>query len=412
MNTPDVRINADRLLTRLDALAAFGRDARGGLSRFAYTPAHADVCRLAARWMEEAGLTAFLDRAGNLVGLGPGGGPVLAAGSHLDTVPMGGRLDGALGVIGAIECAQALRAAGASLRHRFAALGFADEEGHSFGIGCLTSRALVGELPPDRMRTIRHRDGRPLADCVDAWECDLPRREPPGLAAYLELHIEQGPRLEAEGADVGAATSIAGISRTTVTFIGQANHGGTTPMTMRRDALWGASALVLEVRRLALESRGEAVATVGHVEVEPGGTNVIPGVARMRVELRSGDEQRLAALRGAVEGAANRLAQDYGLRVVAAGWDHMPAQPLDEQLTAALYGAATRRGLRVVRMPSWAGHDAKILAPHLPAGLLFVPSRGGISHAPAEDTAPEHLAAGVQVLLDAVRALDGRTENG
>lgn len=402
------RVSADRLLERLDALAAIGRDPRGGLSRFAYTPEHAEACTLVARWMETAGLTPFLDHAGNLLGVQPGAGPVLAAGSHLDTVPMGGRLDGALGVVGAIECAQALRDAGAVLRHRFAAIAFADEEGHTFGVGCLTSRALIGELTPDRMQAIRHRDGRSLLDCVGTWCCDIPRGDPPALAAYLELHIEQGPRLEAEGVDIAAATGIAGISRTTVTFIGQANHGGTTPMTMRRDALWGASSLVLEVRRLALESRGEAVGTVGRLDVEPGGANVIPGLARVRVELRSGDERRLAMLRQAVEAAAERIAREHDLQAAADPWDHMPAQPLDPHVTAALHDAATARGLRVIRMPSWAGHDAKILAPRVPAGLLFVPSRRGISHAPDEDTAPADLVGGTQVLLDAVCLLDER----
>lgn len=402
------RIDPDRLLARLDALAAVGRDPRGGLSRFAYTPEHAEACRLVAGWMAAAGLAPVLDRAGNLIGAGPGDEPALAAGSHLDTVPMGGRLDGALGVVAAVECAQALRDAGVRLRRRLAVLAFADEEGHSFGIGCLTSRALVGELPPERLEAIRHRDGRSLAECIAAWDPGLPRGEPPRLAAYLELHIEQGPRLEAEAAQIGAATGIAGISRTTVTFTGRANHGGTTPMTMRRDALWGAAALVLEVRRLALAAAGEAVGTVGRVDVEPGATNVVPGRARLRIELRSGDEGRLASLRDAVEAAARRVAEEHGLGVAVDPWDRMGAQPLDARVVAAVEEAAAARGLRVVRMPSWAGHDAKILAPRVPAGVLFVPSRGGVSHAPDEDTAPADLAQGAQVLLDAIRLLDDR----
>jgi N-carbamoyl-L-amino-acid hydrolase len=410
VNAAAVPVNGTRLMARLDALSAIGRDPRGGLSRFAFTAEHAEACELVATWMREAGLDPFVDRAGNLVGLGPGSGRPIAAGSHLDTVPMGGRLDGALGVVAAVECAQALRDAGATLSHRYAALGFADEEGNTFGIGCLTSRALVGDLPTERMRSILHRDGRSLADCVAEWHCALPAREAPAPSAYLELHIEQGPRLDAETMDLAAATVIAGISRTTVTFEGQANHAGTTPMAMRRDALWGASALVLEVRRLALESHGEAVATVGRLDVEPGGSNVVPGLARLRVELRSGDEHRLSALRTVVEAAARRIAQEYGLGATVADWDQMSVQPLDERVTAAIVDAAEARGVRFLRMPSWAGHDAKILAPHLPAGLLFVPSIGGVSHAPGEDTAPRHLAAGAQVLLDAVRLLDARLD--
>jgi len=405
-----VRVNADRLNRRLEQLASIGRDPRGGMSRFAFTPAHAEACTLVAGWMREAGLDPFVDRAGNLIGLGPGDRPALAAGSHLDTVPMGGRFDGALGVVGAVECAQALRDAGVKLRRPFVALAFADEEGNTFGTGCLTSRSLTGELPDEHMQTIRDRDGRTLADRIAAWDCPLPRRTPPALgaflAAYLELHIEQGSRLHAEGLDAAAVTAIAGISRTTVIFTGRANHGGTTPMAMRHDALWGASALVLEVRRLALASAGGAVATVGRIEVEPGSTNVIPGLARLRVELRSGDEDRLTGLRGEVEQAAMLLAHEYRLEVRFDPWDHMSAVPLDTRIQTMALDSASRQGVRAISMPSWAGHDAKNLAPHLPVGMIFVPSRDGISHAPDEFTDPAHLALGAQILLDVVLQLD------
>ncbi len=399
-------INPTRLVERLDRLATIGRDPRGGMSRFSYTPDHAEACLLVAGWMREAGLEPSLDRVGNLAGVGDGAGPALSAGSHLDTVPMGGKFDGALGVVAAVECAQALRDAGVSLRHPLAALAFADEEGNSFGIGCLTSRALIGELPDNELRKIRDRDGVTLAQRIDRWDCPLPRGEPPRLAAYIELHIEQGPRLEAEGVDAAAATAIAGISRTTITFRGQANHAGTTPMSMRRDALWGASALVLEVRRLALASAGQAVATVGRIEAEPGSTNVIPGVARVRVEVRSGEQSRVTGLREAIEGAARKFAAEFSLNATVEPWDHMDAEPLDGRIGALALEAATARGLRVISMPSWAGHDAKILAPHVPSGLLFVPSKGGISHAPDEDTDPAHLAAGAQLLLDVLLKVD------
>ncbi|MGH2404507.1 MAG: hydantoinase/carbamoylase family amidase, partial [bacterium] len=322
------------------------------------------------------------------------------------TVPMGGRLDGALGVVAAVECAQTLREAGTALQHRYAALAFADEEGNSFGIGCLTSRALVGELPDERTHQIRDGDGVTMAQRVAGWDCPLPRREPPALAAYIELHIEQGPRLEAEGLDAAAATAIAGISRTTVTFHGRANHAGTTPMSMRRDALWGASALVLEARRLALASEGEAVATVGRIDAEPGSTNVIPGVARVRVEIRSGSGPRLRDLREAVEAAARGLAREFGLNVSVDRWDDMRVEPLDERIRTMALEAAASRGLRAISMPSWAGHDAKILAPHVPSGLLFVPSKDGISHAPDEETDPAHLTAGAQMLLDTLMKVD------
>jgi hydantoinase/carbamoylase family amidase len=320
---------------------------------------------------------------------------------------MGGNYDGALGVVAAVEAAHALRDAGIRLRRPFAALGFADEEGNSFGVGCMTSRNVTGELPDARTREIRHRDdGRTLAEHIAAWNCELPRREPPKVGAYLELHIEQGPRLEAQGLDAAAPTAIAGISRSTITFEGRPNHGGTTPMEMRHDALWGASALVLEVRKMALASDGKAVATVGRLEVEPGGTNVIPGIARLRVEVRSGEETRLASLRSEVEDAARRFAREHSLRVTVDAWEHMPATPLDAALQEHVLASARARGLSAVSMPSWAGHDAKILAPHLPSAMIFVPSHGGISHSPDEYTSPEQCAAGAQILLDTIRRVD------
>lgn len=402
----DVRVDGARVVRRLQELSAIGRDPRGGMSRFSFTPAHAQACALVGGWLREAGLDPAIDRAGNLIGVTSGRGPAISAGSHLDTVPMGGIYDGALGVVGAVECAQALKDAGVGLRRPYAVLAFADEEGHSFGIGCLTSRAVVGELGDDQMRAIHDREGRTLAERAASWDCPLPRRAAPPLAAYLELHIEQGPRLQAERLDAAAVTAIAGISRTSVTFSGQANHAGTTPMAMRHDALWGAATLVLDIRRLALASAGAAVATVGKIDVEPGATNVVPGIARVRVEVRSGEEARLDSLRADVEAAAKTAARAFGLTVAIAPWDSLPPQPLDDGIRAFVLAHASRRGLQAVAMPSWAGHDAKILAPHLQVGMIFIPSRDGISHSPDEFSSPEHIAGGVQILMDTVMAID------
>jgi N-carbamoyl-L-amino-acid hydrolase len=402
----DVRIDGDRVVRRLQDLSAIGRDPRGGMSRFSFTPAHAQACVMVGGWLREAGVDPAIDGAGNLIGVTPGRGPAISAGSHIDTVPMGGIYDGALGVVGAVECAQALKDAGVALRRPYAVLAFADEEGHSFGIGCLTSRAVVGELGDDQMRAIHDRGGRTLAERAASWDCPLPRRAAPPLAAYLELHIEQGPRLQAEGLDAAAVTAIAGISRTTVTFSGQANHAGTTPMATRHDALWGGATLVLDIRGLALASAGAAVATVGKIEVEPGATNVIPGIARVRVECRSGEESRLVGLRADVEAAAKTAARAHGLTVTIDPWDSLPPQPLDDAIRAFVLAHAARRGLRAIAMPSWAGHDAKILAPHLPVGMIFVPSRDGISHSPDEFSSPEDIASGVQVLMDTIMAID------
>ena len=387
-----------------------GRDPKGGVSRFSFTAEHAAACQCLAKWMRDAGLDSYLDYAGNLFGVPTdvcgSEQAVVLAGSHIDTVPMGGTLDGALGVVAAIEAAQVLRDAGIRLAHPLAVVAFADEEGHSFGIGCLTSRALVGELPPEKMAEIHDREGRTLAARASAWTCALPRLTAPSVAAYLELHIEQGPRLDAAGLDAAAATTIVGISRTTVTFTGRSNHAGTTPMESRQDALWGASSFVLALRELAFASHGEAVATAGAVEVEPGATNVVPGVARVRVELRGISQLSLAVPRDAAVACARAAASQYGLAVRLDPWDTMPATPLDAGLVDIALAAAARGGVRAIRMPSWAGHDVKILAPHVPAALLFVPSRGGVSHAPDEYTELAQLARGAQLLLDTIRETD------
>jgi hydantoinase/carbamoylase family amidase len=406
-----VTVSGARLRERLEALAKIGADPRGGVSRFSFTPAHTDAARLVGGWMREAGLAPTIDGAGNLIGgtappSADGAGPAIAAGSHLDTVPMGGIFDGALGVLAAVECAQAMRDAGASWSRPFVAIGFADEEGNQFGVGCLTSRFFVGELSGDHMRTIQDADGRTLGERIAAWEAPWPRGGARSLAAYLELHIEQGPKLEADGLDGAVATAIAGMSRATITYRGHANHAGTTPMTMRKDALWGASAFVLAMRRLALYTGGEAVATVGRLDVEPGATNVIPGVGRLRVELRSGREELLEQLRGATEIQARGIGLEYELDVEVSEWSHSPVVPLDESLQSMALAHGARRGARVIRMPSWAGHDAKVLAPRVPTVLLFVPSRGGVSHHPHEWTDWKHATLGAQWLLDTVTALD------
>lgn len=409
MTASDLRIVERRLLRRLEELGRIGRDPRGGVTRLSFTEDHAAACRCLAAWLRDAGLDPRLDDAGNLFGMPAAPVPeqrLILVGSHIDSVPMGGTLDGALGVVAAIEAAQVLHDAGFRLAHPLAVAAFADEEGNSFGVGCLTSRAVVGQLGPEVQVGLRDRDGRSFAERVAAWSCDLPRGAPPAAAAYLELHIEQGPRLEAAGLDAAAATSIAGISRTTAIFEGAVNHAGTTPMESRRDAMWGASAFVLALRRLGFDAEGGAVATAGRVDVEPGATNVIPGRARVRVELRAPDHDGLAAVREAAEAAARDAASCYGLDLRLEAWDTMPATPLDPGLVGIALAAAARRGLRVQRMPSWAGHDVKILAPHVASALLFVPSRGGISHAPDEYTEPRHLAAGAQLLLDTIQDAD------
>ncbi len=340
-----------RLLERLDVLYAIGGGP--GANRVGFTPEEDAAHELAAGWLREAGLEVEVDAHGNLIGRRLGdepGLPEVWTGSHLDTVPQGGRYDGALGVVAGIEALERL----GRRRRTLAVVAFRDEER-----GCAGSRGRCS--------------GDPL----------------PG--AFLELHHEQGPRLALAGAPLGIVTGIVGYVRGLKELEGRAGHAGTTPMDGREDALVKAAAEILRIRDVAL-SIDEAVATVGRIEVEPGGTNVIPGHARFSVDLRAPDEERLS-----------RLIAEVGLA------DVRPTAPsaMSEEARAALRAAVESRGLPVLELASGAGHDAGILAAAgVGAGMLFVRAlNGGVSHSPDELSSDEDVALAVDVLTDALGRL-------
>lgn len=406
-------VDGARLWSRLQRLAQLGAvpvELGGGVSRESYGSAHAEAVSLVAGWMRKAGLEAGVDAAGNLIGVWPGrdpGLPAIALGSHLDTVPHGGAFDGALGVLAGLEAAQSLAERGERLRRPLAVLGFADEEGNHFGIGVLAAQLWCGDIPPERYADIVDGGGRSLDAVLAAFAVPgVARVARPPLAAYLEAHVEQGPVLDTEGRPAAAVEAIVGISRTTVRFAGQPNHAGTTPMHLRRDALWGAAELALAVRDLARASDGRAVATVGVFEVGPGATNVVPGSATLRIELRAPEEARLAHLRAEVERLAAEAAARHGLGVTLDPWHLAAPAAMHPLVLRATQEALADAGLPPFTMPSWAGHDAKVLAAHVPVGMLFVPSVGGISHAPEEYTGPEHCAHAAALLLHAARRVD------
>ena len=393
-------------------MGAIGRTPEGGVTRLSYWPEHAQAARLCARWMQDAGAEVGVDPWGNLFGVVGGSGGArrpIAAGSHLDTVPNGGIFDGGLGVVGAIEAAAALRAAGARLRHPLMLLGFAEEEGASFSLGCLGSRGVAGRLPA--LQTLVDRSGRSAADAIQAFDPGVPRRAMPApLAAYLELHIEQGPVLERRHTPLAAVDAIVGIARMSFLFQGEANHAGTTPMSARRDALWGAADLVARVREMARGTEGRAVGTVGQCTVSPGATNVVPGQAEVTVEMRSADGALLERLCAEVVVAAQTCAATYCLTVEHRHWWTEPPVPLDARIRGEVVAAAGDLGWPIATMSSWAGHDAKILAGVAPTGMIFVPSAGGISHSPFERTAWEDAACGAQLLCRALERLDAVDE--
>lgn len=405
-------INGERLWQRLQQLSAYGSDPRGGITRPGYSRDQAAAMALLADWMREAGLETGLDASGNLIGVYRGavpGAAALGTGSHVDTVPRGGAFDGALGVLGALEAVQTLAEAGMRLRRPVAVIAFADEEGNNFGIGCLSSQLYTGAIPPEQYADIKDRDGRSLAQYIEGFSVPgVPRIERPDLAAFLELHIEQGPLLDHNGEPAAAVTDIVGISRTTVTFTGEANHAGTTPMHLRKDALQGAAEFALWLRETAEATDGQAVLTVGVFEVGPGATNVIPGEVRLRVEMRSPDNALMAKLRGDIERTAHAKAAKYGLTAELAAWHHVDAIPMDKTVVASVEAAMAAQGVPVKSMPSWAGHDSKIMARYMPTGMIFVPSKGGWSHSPLEDTSPEACAQGAALVYGTLLQLDER----
>jgi hydantoinase/carbamoylase family amidase len=376
---------------------------RGGVSRFAWTPELAEANAWLIARLQELGLETEMDAAGNVLGRWEEGeGSAVLVGSHLDTVPRGGRYDGALGVLAALDVVRSLKRAGATVRRPLWVVSFNDEEGGRFQTGMLGSRAFVGDLDLEDWRA------RGVGDAMAAAGFDFDRlpdaRGIDRVGAYLELHIEQGPVLEQEGVDIGIVTAIAGLLGFRVRLTGEANHAGTTPMASRRDALAGASRVVLALRDEARE-RGDMTANVGILSIAPGGFNVIPGTAELTIDVRAGDAETFARAERFVREVLERVAQEEQLELEVAETHRKQPTPLDLELQDVLADAAVAEGATVRRMPSGAGHDAMVLAKHVPAAMLFVPSRAGISHSPDEYTTPEHCALGARVLRRAVERL-------
>jgi hydantoinase/carbamoylase family amidase len=390
------------LAADLEAAAQIGAD-RGGVSRFAWTPELAEANHWLTSRFEAEGLEAEIDPAGNVFGYWRvGEGKAILAGSHLDTVPRGGRYDGALGVLAALEAARILRREGVEPRRPLWLVSFNDEEGAAFHTGMLGSRAFVGDLDPEDWRARR----LPKAMARAGFDFErLPEaRGVDRVAAYLELHIEQGPVLEGRGADLGIVTGIVGLLGFRARFVGAANHAGTTPMSSRRDALAGAARAVLALRDEA-RARGDMTANVGQIAVEPGGFNVIPGEASFTVDVRSPTAEGFARVDPFVRELLARIAAEERLELELTEMHRKEPVALDPGLQEVLARAAEEEGASYERMPSGAGHDAMILGRHVPAAMLFVPSRGGISHSPEEYTAPEHCERGARVLARALGEL-------
>ncbi len=395
------------LSAELEELGRIGAD-DGGVTRFAWTPELDEANRWLMAKLAEEGLQPELDAAGNVIGRWPAGvGRAVLVGSHLDTVPRGGRFDGALGVLAALEAVRILRRDSFEPARPIWVVSFNDEEGARFRTSMLGSRAFVGSLDVEDWRArgipaAMDRAGFEFGRLPEACRIDA-------VGAYLELHVEQGPVLERSGVDVGIVTAITGLLGVRATFEGQANHAGTTPMDARRDALAGAARAVLALREAARGGDG-VTATVGQIRVEPSGANVVPGLAEIGVDARSADAGRFADLEAEVERTLQEIAADERLELELFRTHSKPPVVLDERVQDVLERAADAEGATRLRLPSGAGHDAMIVGAHVPAGMLFVPSRDGISHSPAEFTEQRHCELGARVLARALAELASQQE--
>ena len=347
-----------------------------------------EVHALVGSWMEGAGMAVSIDSAGNLRGRYPGvtaNAKCLYLGSHLDTVPRAGAFDGVLGVVLSVALVERLE--GRRLPFAIEVLGFSEEEGVRFGIPFIGSRAFIGkEVRDERVREAIRNFG------LDS----VPMRAPTDELGYLEFHIEQGPVLENLGRPLGIVEAIVGQSRVLVTFSGQANHAGTTPMPLRRDALAGAAEWIGAVEREA-RSTEALVATVGRCEAEPGAGNVIAGLVRASLDVRHRDDATRAQAVSRLLRCAEQIAERRGLSVSIERLLDQPAVAMDDDLTAFLERAAGHVGHEAFRMTSGAGHDAMIVAKAMPAAMLFLRSPGGVSHHPGECVLPEDVAAALEV---------------
>ncbi len=401
-----VRLQAD-----VEALADIGRSEDHGIYRMAFSPGDMAARHWLQGRIEAAGLQFHQDEAANLHGrLGwDGATPSVMTGSHIDTVPGAGHLDGALGVVCALECLRVFRERGVPLRRPLEMVAFTDEEGR-FG-GMLGSQALTGVLTPESVLAARDLDGVSLADAMreqgfTATDALRAARPAESIHAFVELHIEQGPVLDRDGIAIGVVEGITGLRRWDVRLLGAANHAGTTPMDMRVDAFQGLAEFGSAVDRVLGEYGGpRSVATVGRVELVPGAANVVPGEARFSLEMRDTDPAVLEELAGAFRRALSAIARRRGLRFEFDVVSEIEPVACDSAVLGAIEASARELGLSLLRMPSGAAHDTQQIARIAPAGMIFVPSKQGRSHSPAEWTAWPDIEAGANVLLNALHRL-------
>jgi len=407
----NLKIDAERLWDELMETAQIGGTPKGGICRLTLT----DLDRQVRDWFkarcEALGCAVTVDDMGNMFARRPGTRadvPPIAMGSHLDTQPTGGKFDGALGVLAALEALRALHMAGYQTFAPIEVVNWTNEEGARFAPAMIASGVFAGVFTRDWAAARQDRSGETFGAALEAIGYRGPQRcGEHKLSAFFEVHIEQGPYLEAEGKDIGVVTGVQAMRWYEITVTGQDTHAGTTPMPRRHDALLAAARLV-EAVNAAARKHPVAVGTVGLLEVKPGAPNVVPGEVFSMIDMRDPDPAVLDRMENDIEAAAAALRTGLGVEIAIKNIWTQPPQPFDPDCVAAVRGAAQVSGFTTRDMISGAGHDAAYVARVAPSAMIFVPCKDGISHNEIEYSSKEQCAAGAQVLLQAVLDYDRR----
>ncbi|MBC6367146.1 Zn-dependent hydrolase [Algoriphagus sp. AK58] len=407
----DIKINGDRLHETLLTLATYGKNEKGGSDRVAFSKHDIEARKYIKELMEKAGLEISVDFAGNIIGRKAGKNPSLkpiSFGSHIDEVPNGGDYDGPVGSLGAIEVIRSLSEHGYITNHPLEVIIFTNEEG-----GVVGSRAIVGALTQEALQVmsnagVTQAEGIKLLGGNPERIAEM-KRNPGDIAAFLELHIEQGGNLYNEKLDIGVVEGIVAIEWWEITFKGKANHAGTTPMNLRKDPMLPAAELVLEVNRIVNSYDGRQVGTVGKIQAFPGAGNVIPGEVKLNLEIRDLSSEKIWKIYKEIESKAKELAEKSGTELEVKHIEVASKPALaDPMIRGIIKNQADKLGLSTKSLPSGAGHDAQEMARIAPMGMIFIPSKDGISHAPEEFSTKEDIANGANVLLQTILELDKR----
>lgn len=401
-------VNGERLKESINRLAKIGKQADSSICRLAFTPEDLQARYLVQQWMVEAGMSVRTDAAGNMIGTYAGKvkAPALSTGSHIDTVPSGGCFDGVLGVLAGIEVVRTLRENNLQLNHPIQVIVFSDEE--STMIGCQAIAGTVLQQSPERYQP---KVGFSIQSCLEKvggnWdELATAKCDRSDIAAFVELHVEQGAVLESNSKDIGVVLGVVGMRRKLITITGQANHAGTTPMSMRQDALVAAASVVLAVRNIALRMPSQPVATVGYLDVSPNAVNIVPGKVELSVDMRDLSHACLDEMVEQLSQELQAIAVDTNTQITLAPQLCVEPTLADQKVQTTIESVCEQLGLSYCQLPSRAGHDALEMGRITDMGMIFVPSQAGVSHSESEYTSPQQCTQGVNVLLQTLVKLD------